>query len=83
MFDELLNSQSFLCRTRGNGTLILDKNYWYIGQYYLSFPIPNPLAQGMCKQIADFEAQQNAQKLLNELKLDDKSKDENKAKQKG
>ena len=54
MFDELLISQSFKCRTRGNGTLILDKGFWYIGQYYLSFPIPNPLAKDMCNKIGNY-----------------------------
>lgn len=68
MFDELLTSQSFLCKTRGNGTLILDNGCWYIGQYYLSFPIPNPMAKTMCKSIADFEATNN------ELNKEDKQK---------
>ena len=37
----------------------------------------------MCKTIAEHETAANAEKLLKELKIDDKSNDQNKAKNKG
>ena len=60
-FDELLTSESFLTRTRGNGCAIKREERWYILQYHLSFPIPNPLAKSFCSIIHSFEsADQNA-----------------------
>ena len=76
-FDELLESESFLCTARGTGTLIKHEGCWFIGTYYLSFPIPNPLATQTCKIIhkyetreASSEAEKHAEELLRELELE-------------
>jgi hypothetical protein len=90
VFDELLGSESFKATSRGSGTLVLDHGYWYIHQYHLTFPIPNPLAKGMCISIAKYEetekegtpvsrADAAAAELLAELDLEDASKPPNKS----
>ena len=75
-FDELLESESFLCTARGTGTLIKHEGFWYVVTYYLSFPIPNPLAAQTCKIIHKYEvdkasdmAEKHAEELLRELEL--------------
>jgi hypothetical protein len=51
-FDELLESAHYgTCR--GSGVLISIGGAWKIEQYNLSIPIPNALADGVVKQIAD------------------------------
>ena len=76
-FDELLESESFLCTARGTGTLIKHEGCWFVAAYYLSFPIPNPLAAQTCKIIHNYEAneasdvaQRHAEELLRELELE-------------
>ena len=54
-FDEILTSESFLTRTRGNGVAIKNGENWFLLQYHLSFPIPNPLAKNFCSIIHSFE----------------------------
>ena len=67
-FDEGLKSESFLCTSRGNGTLVKTRTgHWFILQYYLSFPIPNPLAKRMCREIAEHESEAAADALLGDL----------------
>jgi hypothetical protein len=56
IFDELLESESFLATSRGSGTLVYNSGKWLIAQYHLSFPIPNDLAKDMTKKIATFES---------------------------
>ena len=75
-FDELLESESFLCTTRGTGTLIKHDGCWFVATYYLSFPIPNPLAAQTCRIIHEYEvneasdeAEKHAEELLRELEL--------------
>ena len=64
-FDEALKSESFLCTSRGNGVLVRrGPTNWFILQYYLSFPIPNPLAKRMCREIAEHESAVAADALL-------------------
>jgi hypothetical protein len=51
-FDELLESAHYgTCR--GSGVLIAVGSTWKIAQYNLSIPIPNDLADGVTKQIAE------------------------------
>ncbi len=38
---------------RGSGVLVLSGGAWKIAQYNLSIPIPNDLADGVTKQIAE------------------------------
>jgi hypothetical protein len=56
-FDEHLVSDSFGTTCRGTGSAVWDasKERWLISQFHLSFPIPNPLAEDMCKSIGDYE----------------------------
>ena len=72
----MLESESFLCTARGTGTLIKHEGFWYVVTYYLSFPIPNPLAAQTCKIIRKCEvdkasdmAEKHAEELLRELEL--------------
>jgi hypothetical protein len=58
-FDELLSSESFKATTRGNGVAVRSTDgLWFLSQYHLSFPIPNPLAKNFCEVIAIFEAKE-------------------------
>lgn len=51
-FDELLDSPHMgVCR--GSGVLVRTAEGWKIEQYNLSLPIPNDLAEGVTKQIAE------------------------------
>ena len=54
-FDELLDSESFLCISRGTGALVKLDDYWFVSLYHLSFPVPNDLAKETCKQFATFQ----------------------------
>ncbi len=93
-FDELLSSESFLATTRGSGSAIRRGKYWFITQYYLSFPIPNDLAKSFCATIARWEggtitkkdaekkAKQAADELLAELDEADNAKSNMKGKAK-
>ena len=65
-FDELLDSESFGCTSRGTGTAIFDAalKYWFLISYHLSFPTPNDLAREICKKIDIFE-KKNGPKVLN------------------
>ncbi|WOT06958.1 nuclear transport factor 2 family protein [Shewanella youngdeokensis] len=49
-FDEILHSDAYGV-SRGTGTLIKTAKGWKIGQYHLSFPIPNKLAKSITQQI--------------------------------
>lgn len=62
IFDELLESESFVATSRGSGTLVFDgeKGTWLISQYHLSFPILNDLAKEMTRIISVFEASDKA-----------------------
>src|SRR4029450_13353458 len=51
-FDELLASPH-MGPCRGSGVLVLSGGTWKIAQYNLSIPIPNDLAAGVTKQIAE------------------------------
>jgi hypothetical protein len=71
-FDELLASESFLCTSRGNGVAVKRDRMWYLLQYHLSFPIPNPLAKSFCEIIHKFEREEatndeETEKLLLEM----------------
>ena len=67
-FDEGLKSESFRCTSRGTGVAVRGPDdCWFLHQYYLSFPIPNPLAKKMCGEIADWEAKSAADKAVAEL----------------
>ena len=50
-FDELLDTPN-LGPCRGSGVVVLLNGKWKVGQYNLSIPIPNDLANGIVKQIA-------------------------------
>ena len=54
-FDELLDSESFVCTTRGSGSAVYEGGFWYILSYHLSFPTPNDMAEDICGKIATFE----------------------------
>ncbi len=79
IFDELLESESFLATSRGSGTLIYQHGQgWLIGSYHLTFPIPNDIAKDMTKTIHNFEmslktkqANKAAEDLLAELALEE------------
>ncbi len=82
VFDELLDSESFLATSRGSGTLLFNSatGHWLIAQYHLSFPIPNDLAKDMTKSISIFEnvkkvkqADDAADRLIAEWDQDEKS----------
>ena len=67
-FDEGLKSESFRCTSRGTGVAVRGPDdCWFLQQYYLSFPIPNPLAKKMCGEIADWEAKSAADKAVADL----------------
>ena len=67
-FDERLQSESFRCTSRGTGVAVRGHDdCWFLHHYYLSFPIPNPLAKKMCFDIADWEAKSAADKAVAEL----------------
>jgi SnoaL-like domain len=83
-FDELLDSESFVCTTRGTGTAIFDGSHWFLLSYHLSFPTPNDIAEDICKRIVVFEkktatiaaaakADAAAAALLAELELEEES----------
>ncbi|CAK4477444.1 unnamed protein product [Aphanomyces euteiches] len=81
IFDELLESEQFKATSRGSGTLVFnpDKKTWLIGQYHLSFPVPNDITMVVTKKIATFEttlkevaAAEAARRLLEEWDLEDK-----------
>lgn len=53
-FDELLDSPHMgVCR--GSGVLLATPDGWKIAQYNLSIPIPNDLADGVIKRIAEHD----------------------------
>lgn len=51
-FDEMLDTPN-LGPSRGSGVLVRDGKSWKIAQYNLSIPIPNDLADGIVKEIAE------------------------------
>jgi len=57
-FDERLRSESFGpgVTSRGTGVAVKRGSHWFLLNYYLSFPIPNPLAKQLCETIASHEA---------------------------
>lgn len=54
-FDEVLDNQVY-GTARGTGVLVLTEEGWRIGQYALTFPIPNDLARDFTARIREFEA---------------------------
>ena len=73
-FDELLLSKSFQCTARGTGTIVKKDGYWFITQYHLTFPIPNNLANNICRQIEVYEKKLTSDRLT--TALGDKTKNE-------
>ena len=97
-FDELLDSESFVCTTRGSGSAVFDGGFWYILSYHLSFPTPNDLAENICAKIATYEKKSNtttalsaaskkadeaAAQLLAELDMEDETTTTNNKKETG
>jgi hypothetical protein len=60
-FDELLDSPH-MGACRGSGVLVRTAEGWKIEQYNLSIPIPNDLAEGVTKQIAEHSKAQKEKK---------------------
>lgn len=54
-FDEVLDNAPY-GTARGTGVLVLTDDGWKIGQYSLTFPIPNDLAREFTGRIREFEA---------------------------
>ena len=54
-FDEVLDNAAY-GTARGTGVLVLTEEGWRIGQYALTFPIPNDLARDFTARIREFEA---------------------------
>jgi len=54
-FEETLDSASY-GTTRGTGVLVKGEGGWKIGQYSLSIPVPNDIAEDLTAQIKAFEA---------------------------
>lgn len=56
-FDEILDNDKY-GTSRGTGILIRTESGWKIGQYHLTFPLPNDLTVGITQQIQSFEEKQ-------------------------
>ena len=97
-FDELLDSESFVCTARGSGSAVFDGGFWYLLSYHLSFPTPNDLAPNICAKIATYEKNSNtssaltaatkkaddaAAQLLAELEIEDETTTTNNKKESG